>query len=123
MVAKKTAVEPEKKTRQAFDLSKVEVGEATPVPGAFARGGIPDDHPLAVLFTQSYEDGTALRVSTSTPDLVEKVLRKLATARDLGVSIKRDSDASLVFQVGERRTRPQKPRDVDEESYIETRDE
>jgi hypothetical protein len=99
-----------KKTRKTLDLAAVDVGESTDAPGAFARGGIPDDHPLAILFTESYGEGVAKRVATSTPDEVIKVLRKLATARDLGLSVRKD-DSSVVFQVGEKQVRSRRPRE------------
>lgn len=110
MPAAKKAPAAAPKTRRQLDLAAIDVGESTDAPGAFARGGIPDDHPLAELFTESYHNGVAKRVATQTPDDVIKVLRKLATARDLGLSVRKD-DSSVVFQVGEKQVRTRRPRE------------
>jgi hypothetical protein len=75
------------------DLKVTEVQDA---PAAFVRGGLADDHPLATAFSQSLESGVAKRLSVSDPELAEKLIRRYANTRDLGVRILKDASTITI---------------------------
>ncbi len=93
------------KTRTAFDINAVEVGEVEEVTGSpFARTQIPEDHPVRAAFSKSWSEQRPLKLNTTTPDETVKALRKVA--EEHGVSVRTKVDAtSVTFQAQEKRKR------------------
>lgn len=93
----------------------IQVGEVTkPASAPFSKaGGLPEDHPVVKAFRMSWESGEALEIATSTPDLVVKMLRKVAGKLNLGVRVQANED-SVVFQAKERRTPTKKDQEATE---------
>lgn len=67
----------------------------------------PDDHPLAVAVMDSWNSGEPLEVSTTTPEAVERLLRKIARERDLGVRVTR-TETGVAFLARKKRERKPK---------------
>lgn len=99
MVARKAAADKTatKRTRPvALSGDDLQVTEVQDAPAAFVRGGLADDHPLAAAFSQSLESGVAKRLSVSDPELAEKLIRRYANTRDLGVRILKDASTITI---------------------------
>jgi hypothetical protein len=77
------------------------IGEVEEAPDAFATG-LADDHPVVVAFDKAAESGKPHRIPTTTPDLVEKGLRKAAKKRELGVRVKQE-EGGVTFRVTAKR--------------------
>lgn len=94
------------KARARLDAGNLDVLESSRAPGALGRGGIAPDHPLAVAFESSYDEGVEYSVTVNNTDLAVKLLQKLAnsTGRSLRKSV---SGKEITFLVADKK--PRKP--------------
>ena len=102
----KSAASAKKKPRAKLNLADLDVGEVTEAPGAF-DGGPGPDHPLTVAFEKSFHERVPVSISTKTPDLVEKVVRRMAVKKEVSARVRRGTDA-VVIEVREKTARAPK---------------
>jgi hypothetical protein len=96
MVARKAAAAAKNTRPAALSGDDLTVGEVQDAPAAFARGGLSEDHGLAVAFRASVEQGVAKRLSVSDPALAEKLIRKYASTLGLGVRVLTDASTITI---------------------------
>lgn len=118
MVARKAAADKTatRRTRPvALSGDDLVVTEVADAPAAFVRGGLADDHPLAAAFTQSLDSGVAKRLSVSDPELAEKLIRRYANTRELGVRILKDA-TSITIKATAKKQFPGRNKDEGEKA-------